>query len=352
MSDLGDFTDFDADDAGTEQETEGGGDGAEGEDGIVEAPSGTPDDGTADEFETYDASPAGEDRGIGVLSASGGLQISEDEDDTRLRAYVTVKNRSRVRVGRYLLASYPDGERLFCRITALEYTQEYRADDATEIHARRAMRSRGIDEEDVKLMAELEPVAVLYEDDGDLKRRMTDRVPKPETVIRAADDKEDIKTGLKIPSKGVFLGHLSVGGQCVETVADPPSIDYRLRDAYDDGDPLVFRHTLVAGGTGSGKTHAAKNVLRQYLDEDRSYPIEQDGDREVRPAVVQFDPQDEYAQMHDDGEYDESFARTLDRQGVAHGGHDDTVAFVPQVGTASYAASHHHAEQIPFTIPF
>ncbi|PSQ36942.1 AAA family ATPase [Halobacteriales archaeon SW_10_66_29] len=352
MSDLGDFTDFDADDGGIEQETEGGDDGAEDEDGIVEAPSGTPDDGTADEFETYDVSPAGEDRGIGVLSASGGLQISEDEDDTRLRAYVTVKNRSRVRVGRYLLASYPDDERLFCRITALEYTQEYRADDATEIHARRAMRSRGIDEEDFKLMAELEPVAVLYEDDGDLKRRMTDRVPKPETVIRAADDKEDIKTGLKIPSEGVFLGHLSVGGQCVETVADPPSIDYRLRDAYDDGDPLVFRHTLVAGGTGSGKTHAAKNVLRQYLDEDRSYPIEQDGDREVRPAVVQFDPQDEYAQMHDDGEYDESVARTLDRQGVAHGGHDDTVAFVPQVGTASYAASHHHAEQVPFTIPF
>ncbi|PSP45502.1 hypothetical protein BRC69_05630 [Halobacteriales archaeon QH_6_66_25] len=52
MSDLGDFTDFDADDGGIEEETEGGGDGAEGEDGIVEAPSGTPDDGTADEFES------------------------------------------------------------------------------------------------------------------------------------------------------------------------------------------------------------------------------------------------------------------------------------------------------------
>ena len=84
MSDLGDFTDFDADDGGIEQETEGGGDGAEGEDGIVEAPSGTPDDGTADEFETYDASPAGEDRGIGVLPASGSYVIAAESDPMTL----------------------------------------------------------------------------------------------------------------------------------------------------------------------------------------------------------------------------------------------------------------------------
>ena len=268
MSDLGDFTDFDADDGGIEQETEGGGDGAEGEDGVVEAPSGTPDDGTADEFETYDVSPAGEDRGIGVLSASGGLQISEDEDDTRLRAYVTVKNRSRVRVGRYLLASYPDGERLFCRITALEYTQEYRADDAAEIHARRAMRSRGIDEEDFKLMAELEPVAVLYEDDGDLKRRMTDRVPKPETVVRQAADEAEVKTGLKVPGDGVFVGHLAVGGLLAEPLdgvvfhlrgvlaevlevveAEPPRLD-ELPDGFHLGrlcDIVVRRNRLLGG---------------------------------------------------------------------------------------------------------
>ena len=209
MSDLGDFTDFDADEDGDEE---------------------------AAEFETFEVSPAGQDRGIGVLSATGGLQISEEEDETHLRAYVTVRNRSIVRVGRYLLASYPDGERLFCRITALEYTQEYRADDATEIHARLAMRSQGIDEEDFRLMATLEPVAVLYEEGGELKRRMTDRVPKPETVVRAADDEEDIKTGLKIPREGVFLGHLSVGGQRVRTAAEPPTIDYRLRDEYGDGD--------------------------------------------------------------------------------------------------------------------
>ncbi|MFB6082959.1 MAG: ATP-binding protein [Halorientalis sp.] len=371
MSDLGDFTDFDgggdegaADGDGS---TDGGASDAAARDDAT-APA-TEDDEPSD-FETVDVSPAGTDRGIGVLSASEGLTISEDEEETELRAYVTVENRSTVRIGKYLLVPYPDGERLFCRITALEYAQEFRTDDATEIHARRAMRSREIDEQDFKFMATLEPVAVLFEeggarsapsqssgdeprDGGDLKRRMTDRVPKPETVVRPATDKSEIKTGLKMPGDGVFLGHLAVGGERVRTAAEPPTIDYRLKDDYGAGDPLVFRHTLVAGGTGSGKTHGSKNILRQYLDSDRTYPVESGEDREAQPAVVQFDPQDEYAQMHDDNpDLDDDDRRRLEREGVAYGGHDDTIAFVPKVGGASYAADHHRAEQVEFTIPF
>jgi DNA helicase HerA-like ATPase len=348
MSDLGDFTtgfDDDDDSNDTPADTgQAGGDRAAGDE------TAATDD--TDAFETIETTPAGTDRGIGVLSASAGLRVSEDDRETSLRAYVTAGNRSAVRLGAYLLAPYPDGERLFCRVTGLEYAQEYRADDATEIHARRAMRATGIDEEDFKLLATLEPVAVLYEESGRLRRRMTDRVPKPETVVHEAADAEEIKTGLKIPTEGVFLGHLSVGGQRIRTATEPPTIDYRLDDDYTDGDPLVFRHTLVAGGTGSGKTHAAKNVLRQYLDGERSYRVETGSDREIQPAVVQFDPQDEYAQMHDDGDYDAAYARRLDSEGVAHGGHDDTIAFVPKVAGATYSASHHRAEQVRFTIPF
>jgi len=379
MSDLGDFTEFDGDEEEVEAESgEVGGSDAGGErppaEGGDQAPAGgssgsgtgadEPTDAgsqpgeagheapTAEDFEPYDAVPAGQDRGVGVLSATGGLRISEDAQETDLQAYVTVANRGEVRIGSYLVAPYPDGELLFCRVAALEYAQEYRADDATEIHARRAMRERGIDEQDFKLLAELEPVAVLYQDAGELKRRMTDRVPKPETVLRPADDAGEIKTGLKIPETGVFLGHLAVGGEKVRTAAEPPTIDYRLKDDYDSGDPLVFRHTLVAGGTGSGKTHAAKNVLRQYLAEERTYPVAAGSGRDVTPAVVVFDPQDEYAQMHDDGDYDEDFARRLDREGIAHGGVEDTLCLYPKVAGASYAADHHRAEQVPFTIPF
>ncbi|MBX0295115.1 ATP-binding protein [Haloarcula nitratireducens] len=344
MSDLGDFTDFDD------------GDAADAGDADDETPPARTDQ-TVDEsaaadgdgFESLDVEPAGTDSGLGVLSAANGLRISERDDECVLRAYVTAQNRSAVRIGKYLLVPYPDGERLFCRICSLEYAQEFRADDATEIHARRAMRQEGIDEQDFKFIAELEPVAVLYSDDGELKRRMTDRVPKPETVVREATDKSEIKTGLKIPEDGVFLGHLSVGGEKVQTSAEPPTIDYRLKDDYSEGDPLVFRHTLVAGGTGSGKTHSSKNVLRQYLG--RTYEMS-DG-RSPELAVVQFDPQDEYAQMHDDNPaMTDEFARRCEREGVACGGYDDTIAFVPKVAGTDYNVSHHRAEQVEFTIPF
>jgi DNA helicase HerA-like ATPase len=346
MSDLGDFTDFSSD-----------GDG----DGDPPAES-TPDD--ADDFEPYEVSPAGADRGLGSISVSQGLRVSEDGDETTLEAFVTSDNRESVRLGKYLLVPYPDDETLFCRITALEYAQEFEADDATEIHARRAMRRDDFAERDYKFVASLDPVAVLFSegeaqgasgnrttsgDGDDLQRRMVDRVPKPGAVVREASDAEQIKTGLAIPSEGVFVGHLSVGGETVRTAASPPTIDYRLKDDYADGDPLVFRHTLVAGGTGSGKTHASKNVLRQYLD--TAYPM--DDGREVATAVVQFDPQDEYAQMHDDNpDMNDDIARRLDREGVAHGGHDDTIAFVPEVGDASYDGATHRAEQVPFTVPF
>jgi DNA helicase HerA-like ATPase len=309
-------------------------------------------------FERYDAAPVGRDHGLGAIAVSQGLRVAEDGDDTSLRAYVTADNREAVRLGKYLLIPYPDDELLFAKITALEYAQEFRTDDATEIHARRAMRRDDFEERDYKFVASLDPIAVLFEDgDGeaddasDLNRRMVDRVPKPGAVVAEATDPDQIKTGLDIPGEGIFLGHLSVGGEVVRTAASPPTIDYRLRDGGDGGEPLVFRHTLVAGGTGSGKTHATKNLLRQLLAGDRTY--EMDDGRDARLAVVQFDPQDEYAQMHDDNPaMDDATARRYEREAVAHGGHDDTIALVPKEDGVPYGGDGHRAEQLAFTIPF
>jgi DNA helicase HerA-like ATPase len=374
MSDLGDFTDFDgsSETSGTAAEAEEEGENADdtGEHDVSTGAAGNgggaSDTGTDGDsaFEPYDVTPAGEDRGVGVVSVSRGLRVAEDGEETAMESFITVGNRDSVRLGKYLLVPYPDRELLFCRITALEYAQEFHEDDATEIAARRAMRRDGFEERDYKFVAELDPVAVLFYDhgeetprdageagrtDGTWKRRMTDRVPKPGSVVREAADAAQIKAGLKIPREGVFLGHLSVGGEKVRTAASPPTIDYRLKNDYAAGDPLVFRHTLVAGGTGSGKTHASKNVLRQFLDTQ----YRMDDGREVTPAVVQFDPQDEYAQMHDDNpDLSGDDARRLDREGIAHGGHDDTVAFVPEVDGSSYPGEGHRAEQASFTIPF
>jgi len=48
----------------------------------------------------------------------------------------------------------------------------------------------------------------------------------------------------------------------------------------------------------------------------------------------------------------DEFARKLDREGIAHGGHDDTVALVPVEDGVSYGGENHRAEQVRFTIPF
>lgn len=325
MSDLGDFTPSSSDSSTTETET--------------------------DRFEESSITRTGTDAGIGTIPTSQGLKIAEDGDDTEIQASITAGNRSEIRLGKYLLLSYPDDETLFSRITGLEYVQEFRTDDASEIHVRRAMRNGDIEERDYKFLATLEPIAVLYTDGGDLKRRMADRVPKPETTVREATDTEEIKTGLKMPDDGVFVGHLAVGGEKVRTAAQPPTIDYRLKDDYEAGDPLAFRHTLIAGGTGSGKTHGAKNVLRQYLHPNRAY--EMDDGRTISPAVVQFDPQDEYAQMHDDNpEIGSEDERAYEREGIAYGGHSDTKALIPKVGDSNYSSGDHNAEQVAFTIPF
>lgn len=286
---------------------------------------------------------------VGTIAVSEGLTIDDRGEETSIRAYVTAGNRGDIRLGTYLMVAYPDEERLFSRVAGLEYAQEFEADDATEIHARRAMRGGDIEERDYKLIADLAPIAVVYDDAGTLRRRMPDRIPKPETIVEAVADRDEIKTGLDIPERGAFVGHLAVGGETVRTAASPPTIDYRLNDDYEQGDPLVFRHTLIAGGTGAGKTHAAKNLLRQYLG--REYEMA-DG-RSPALAVVLFDPQDEYAQMHDDNPaLGAEERRRLDREEVAYGGFDDTLAMVPEVVGAEYPGAGHRAEWEPFTIPF
>ncbi|MDY7083404.1 MAG: ATP-binding protein, partial [Halobacteria archaeon] len=263
-----------------------------------------------------------------------------------LTAYITADNRSDVRIGKYFTVPYPDHEKLFVRVAELSYVQQFATDDANEIHAQRALRTSGVDETDYKFLARLDPIAVI----AGGKRRMPDRIPKPNASVERAKDKNEIKTGLNIPGDGVFIGHLSVGGDKVRTNSSPPTIDYCLRNEYGDADPLIFRHLLIAGGTGSGKSHTAKNILRQFSTGVR---YEMDDGRSARPSIVVFDPQNEYAQMHDDNsEVEDEDTKAWDAEGIEYGGHDDTIAFVPKVDGYSYDAENHRASQVEFSIPF
>ena len=301
-------------------------------------------------------SPAGEDTAaatdaIGAVAVAPGLQLSTEDADTRVTAYISADARDEVRLGQYLLVPYPDADLLFTRVTALEYAAEFDLDDATEIQTRRALSSDTFDERAYKLLVRMDPLGILSRDGDGYTRRASDRLPKPGAAVRVAADPAEIKSGLAIPTGGLFLGHVAVNGRVIETGAHPTPIDYRLRDGDTPGDPLIFRHLLIAGAPGAGKTHMPKHILRPVLAPERRYTL-CDG-RQLAPAVVQFDPQDEYAQMaHDNAAIDADWQTRLEAMDVASGGVTDTLALVPRFGDTTYAPSGHTAETLAFTIPF
>ncbi|HJH32110.1 MAG TPA: ATP-binding protein [Methanosarcinaceae archaeon] len=287
------------------------------------------------------------------------LEITES--GARITGYVSTSRRQDVRLGTYVIVPYGD-EELFARIWKLQYLQEFEVDDATEIHSRRMLKSNTTEEVDYKFLALLDPICILYGHNintgsgsgikPQLVRRMADRIPRPNTPILPVTDKSKIQTGLNIPKEGIFLGHLSVGGEVVRTHAVPPTVPYYMRNDYSMGDPLVFRHILVCGSTGTGKTFLTKNILRQFMNGDNRYRLRSDKSKNRNPCLVIMDPQDEYSQVFEDNpdiSPDEEY--NLRSENVDFGRCTDTKTFVAKVAGHSYNGKS-RAEQVEFTIPF
>jgi len=210
------------------------------------------------------------DEAFGIIT-TGIEPLEITESGATITGYINTERRRDLRLGTYVIVPYGE-EDLFARIWKMQYKQEFAVDDATEIHSRRMLRSNTTDEVDYKFLAYLDPICILYsKGNGSLARRMSDRIPRPNTPIMPVKDKMKIQTGLNIPREGIFLGHLSVGGEMVKTHAVPPTVPYYMRNDYSMGDPLVLRHMLVCGSTGTGKTFLTKNILRQLMAQENRY---------------------------------------------------------------------------------
>ncbi|MDG6244731.1 MAG: ATP-binding protein [Methanolobus sp.] len=292
------------------------------------------------------------DEALGIIT-TGMDPLEITESGARITGYITTSHRQKVRLGTYAVVPYGD-EDLFSRIWKLQYLQEFAVDDATEIHSRRMLQSNTTDEVDYKFLAYLDPICILYEakeKGGGLSRRMSDRIPRPNTPILPVTDKKKIQTGLNIPEEGLFLGHLSVGGELVRTHAVPPTVPYYLRNDYSMGDPLIFRHMLVCGSTGTGKTFLTKNILRQFMSENNRYHLRGSEERK-NPCLVIMDPQDEYSQLFEDNPQitdDDDFRFRAEK--INFGACKNTRTFVAKVDGQGYTGRS-MAEQIEFTIPF
>ncbi len=295
---------------------------------------------------------------VGHVLASEEIRVTRSEYN--VNAFVTTDRRDDVRVGDYVEIPYPGGEDdLFSVIDGLRYEPYTELDDKSDTH-NQISKHRELDESEFVLVAELDPIAILRQQEGSdgLERGIVNRIPKPNTPVRLSRDDAHLRTGLNIPQEGIFAGHLSVGGDPMQIDGDPfpyyiqnPGIDPDTGEV-ESGEPAIFRHALVAGSTGTGKTHFTKNLLRQFVT-DKRYPVDTgpDGERERnRLNVVTFDPENEYWQMREDNpELTDEQRRRLRRQGIEYDGVDDLDVFVPEVGNTRAPAT---GESQSLTIPF
>lgn len=294
---------------------------------------------------------------IGHVLASEEIHVTRSE--YKVNTFVTTDHRDAVRVGDYVQIPYPDSDdELFSVIDGLRYEPYTDLDDKSDTH-NQITRQRELDESEFVLVSELEPIAILRQRDDDLERSVVNRIPKPNTPVSLSRDDDYLRTGLNIPKEGIFAGYLSVGGDPMEIDGEEfpyyiqnPGIDPDTR-AIEDGEPAVFRHTLVAGSTGAGKTHFTKNLLRQFVSGKR-YPVDvgEDEMERNRLNVVVFDPENEYWEMRDDNPaLTDEQRRKLRRQDIEFDGVEDLEVFIPEVDrTRSPSTDESQQLTIPFSV--
>jgi len=299
-------------------------------------------------------SPDLSDGEVGHILGSKEIRVGRTE--YTVEAYITTDRRNALRVGDYVRVPYrSDEESLFAAVAALRYEPYTDLDDTSDTH-NQIVKNQRVDESEHVLVAELEPIASVPNDGDD--RGIVNRIPKPDAPVTLAEDEAYLRTGLNIPHNGVFCGYLSVGGDKKTVGGDP--LPYYLSNPgsvsdgaggyeIEDGEPAIWRHLLVAGTTGKGKTHFTKNLLRQFIGGKR-YPVSDTEHKELGAVIL--DPANEYWEMmHDNDELNDDRAdRLRTEQGLNVGGLGDNLqVFVPQVENTNDPATD---RKTPFAVPF
>jgi DNA helicase HerA-like ATPase len=297
---------------------------------------------------------------IGHVLASEGIRVSRDQHNVNV--FVTTEKRDDVRVGDYVQIPYPDSDdELFSVIDGLRYEPYTELDDKSDTH-NQITKQRQLNESEFVVIGELDLIAIVGEnhDTDEFERGIVNKIPKPNASVSLSRDDEFLRTGLNMPQDGIFAGYLSVGGDRMEINGEPfpyylknPGID-KETGKIEDGEPTVFRHSLVAGSTGAGKTHFTKNLLRQFVSGKR-YPVDtgnEDGIEQSRLNVVVFDPENEYCEMRKNNpDLTDEQRQTLRQQGVNFDGIDNLSVFVPEVDhTVAPKTGGQQALTVPFSI--
>jgi DNA helicase HerA-like ATPase len=322
--------------------------------------------------ETHEESLADPVLGDGSL---GHVALKDSElfvgrSEMQIVAYIDQRERDGLRVGNYVCIPYLDAttapeedEILLTAVDRLEYRPITEINDWVD-----GGGYSDFGEQNLAYVAHLDPIAIVEHDriEDALARQTVDRPPKPGEDIHLIEDEEVLRVGLNIPSDGIYIGDMAVSGDLIPNDENP--LTYLLSNpnstvgTADEGEPAIFRHVLVAGSTGKGKTHFSKNILRQCAV-SKQYPIEvppeeQEAfgiDDDIRHRYLNLfviDPEDEYVEMRDDNSgLSPEKAQELEKKGVAVGGLDDDLqAFAPVTANSQPTLDDIRTFSIPFSI--
>jgi DNA helicase HerA-like ATPase len=323
---------------------------------------GVDDETTVDQAVGSELANKDESNAVGHVAVSRGLHIGQDEQF--INAYIWTDCRDKVRVGDYVFIPLRNNNNMFAIVRSLNYdTDSLTVSDLDDLAF---AGSRTVDDDRYPYIACLDPITILPEEDDadsdEVTRRAVDTLPKPFAKLYPVEDRDAIYRGLNLPMTGIPTGYLSVGGQTV-TDSSGEKIVYNLLDPdpYSARDPAVFRHLLVAGATGKGKTQLSKNVLRQFAGGDMDSPkylIEDDSGNQTEQELctVIIDPENEYSELANDPTLTQEEQKKLqkyEQEGFNVGGVDDCVAFVPDIrwtNDVETEASKTYNFSIPFSI--
>lgn len=229
---------------------------------------------------------------IGRVAITDELFISTTEH--RIEVYIPNERRDAVAVGQYVVIplGYRD-EKLFGFIEKLAYRKRDALDDMSEVHV--ILSADAVGEEEYIELGRLDPITLIRADGTPSEVRY---IPKPNALVRQVSSKEEVIVGLDLPDDGLFLGYVAVNGEPITFGQDYKIPYYLVNRAEKTGDPLIFTHVLIAGMSGRGKTHVAKNFLRQIVESE--YTLERRGGERRMPSMVIIDPENEYWGLRDD----------------------------------------------------
>lgn len=327
-------------------------------------------DSTEDEREDEAmADPVLGDESLGHVALKDS-QLFVGRSEMRIVAYIDQRERDGLRVGNYVCIPYPDAttaanedEVLLAAIDRLEYRPITEINDWVD-----GGGYSDFGEQNLAYVSHLDPIAIVEHDrlEDALTRQTVDRPPKPGEDVHLIEDEEVLRIGLNIPSNGIYIGDMAVSGDFIPNDDDP--LTYLLSNpnvtdgTEHEGEPAIFRHLLVAGSTGKGKTHFSKNILRQCAV-SKQYPIEippeeqekfgiEDDVRSRYLNLFVIDPEDEYVEMRDDNpELSQEKIEELDNKDIAVGGlGDDLQVFAPVTSNSQPTLDNIRTFSIPFSI--